>query len=106
MIVGLLRQRGWQAHFLGADVALPFLLDATRLRRPDVVLLSASTEAALPGVQAAVEALQDATLPKRPTIVVGGAAVEPAGATLQQWGAATVTGASLQEVLKVIDQHA
>lgn len=34
---------GWRAHFLGADVPLPQLVEAVQTLRPDAVALSAST---------------------------------------------------------------
>lgn len=74
MISGLLRARGIGVHFLGADVAPAFLVDAVRLRRPEAMLLSVTGDEHLPALGAAVAAVREA---RAVTLVLaGGQAVE------------------------------
>ena len=82
MVCGLFRAEGWAAHFLGADVAPRFLLEAVQLHRPAVVLLSAKLAKNLPAVKDAVDSLTAGIAPEHPPpIVVGGrVAVEHAEA--------------------------
>lgn len=74
MMSGLLRSRGINVHFLGADVAPGFLADAVERRRPQAVLLSVTSDTHLPAIREAVAALHDAG--HSPTILAGGQAVE------------------------------
>lgn len=101
MVVGLLRERGWRAHFLGADVAPPFLLEAVRLRQPAVVLLSATTEARLPAAAAAIAALRADRAPA-PVVVGGGQAVGAQAEALRRWGAVPAGDDGLAAVLAAL----
>ena len=78
MVCGLLRSEGWAVHYLGADVAPRFLLEAVRLHRPVVILLSAKLEPNLAAVKAAVDALTAGLAPEHlpPVVVGGGVAIE------------------------------
>jgi methanogenic corrinoid protein MtbC1 len=80
MVCGLFRAEGWAVHYLGADVAPRFLLEAVRLHRPAVVLLSAKLALNLPAVKDAVDVLTEGLAPAHPPpVVVGGrVAVEQA----------------------------
>jgi MerR family transcriptional regulator, light-induced transcriptional regulator len=101
MVAGLLRARGWRVHFLGADVAPGFLLEAVRLRAPAVVLLSATTEERLPAAAEAVAALRAAPHPV-PVVVVGGQAVAAHAAQLHAWGAVPANEDGLDAVLAAL----
>jgi methanogenic corrinoid protein MtbC1 len=74
MVSGLLRARGVGVHFLGADVALDFLVDAVERRSPRAVLLSATGDEHLPALKQAAEAL--AQFGARRRLLAGGQAVE------------------------------
>jgi MerR family transcriptional regulator, light-induced transcriptional regulator len=88
MVCGLLQAQGWQVHFLGADVAPRFLLEAVQLHQPAVVLLSAMLEPRLPAIAAAIEAVETSGSAQGvPTIVIGGRAATEHAATLHGWRA-------------------
>ena len=73
MICGLFRAEGWAAHYLGADVAPRFLLEAVQLHRPAVILLSAKLAPSMSAVKEAIEVLTAGLAPEHPLpIVVGG----------------------------------
>jgi methanogenic corrinoid protein MtbC1 len=103
MVAGLLRERGWRVHFLGPDVAPPFLLEAVRLRAPAVVLLSATTEARLPAVAEAIAVLRaDGTTEAMPVVVGGGQAVATHADTLRALGAVPAVDDGLAALLDAI----
>jgi len=58
MVTSVLRSQGVRVHFLGANVSPEFLVDMVRLRRPDVVLLSATLDTHQAALRASVEALR------------------------------------------------
>jgi MerR family transcriptional regulator, light-induced transcriptional regulator len=73
MVSALFRAEGWVVHYLGADVAPRFLLEAVQLHRPAVVLLSAKRALNLPAVKDAVDVLTARLAPEHPPpVVVGG----------------------------------
>jgi methanogenic corrinoid protein MtbC1 len=73
MVCGLFRAEGWAVHYLGADVAPRFVLEAVQLHRPAVILLSAKLAQNLPAVKDAVDVLTAGLAPEHPTpVVVGG----------------------------------
>lgn len=72
MIVALLRVSGRRVHYLGADVDTRFLVEAVRLRRPAIVLLSARLETQLQAVEDAASAIRAEVNNELPRIVVGG----------------------------------
>jgi DNA-binding transcriptional MerR regulator len=75
MTCGLLREHGARVHYLGADVAPSFLIEAVQIHEPDAVLLSATLVERLPAIRAAVDAVRSSTPPDhRPAIIVGGPA--------------------------------
>jgi DNA-binding transcriptional MerR regulator/methylmalonyl-CoA mutase cobalamin-binding subunit len=74
MVCGLLRARGVRVHFLGVDVAPDFLIDSVRLRYPDAVLLSVTSDEHLPALGSTAEALRGAGVTA--LLLAGGQAVE------------------------------
>jgi methanogenic corrinoid protein MtbC1 len=72
MVCGLLRQHGWQVHFLGANVPSTFLIETVRIRQPDVVLLSISIAAQLPVLQQTVEEVLTVASQDRPRRIIAG----------------------------------
>lgn len=99
MVMGVLRQRGLRVHFLGADVAAEFLFESVRLRRPDVVILSASLEAHLPALRATVTALRNAAPGDvHPRIVVGGQGCLHHQQDLRDAGITVIPDAGLEAV--------
>jgi methanogenic corrinoid protein MtbC1 len=92
MICGLFRAEGWAAHYLGADVAPHFVLEAVQLHRPAVILLSAKLAANLPAVKEAIDVLNAGLSPEPlPPIVVGGQIAIEQPEALRTWGAIPVT---------------
>jgi methanogenic corrinoid protein MtbC1 len=99
MICGLLRESGYEVRYLGADVASRFLLDAARLHRPDVVLLSVSLEANLHSVREAIEVLRTGLAPDAvPPVLVGGDIAAAEQELLASWGAAVSINPNLQGI--------
>jgi methanogenic corrinoid protein MtbC1 len=73
-------------HFLGADVAPRFLLEAVQIHHPAVVLLSAMLEPRLPAIAAAIEAVESSdNAADAPAIVIGGRIATDHMATLRTW---------------------
>jgi len=96
MISGLLRARGVGVHFLGADVAQNFLLDAVTRRRPRAVLMSATGDDLLPAIKSAAAALS--ALDPRPRLLAGGQAVERQPELVASWGVEPLTLGNLDSV--------
>jgi methanogenic corrinoid protein MtbC1 len=92
MVCGLFRAEGWAAHYLGADVAPRFVLEAVQLHRPAVILLSAKLAPNLPAVKEAIDVLTaglgSVHLP--PVVVGGQTAIEQPDA-LHAWGAIPIS---------------
>ena len=102
MICSLLRARGRRLHCLGANVALPVLIEAVRHYRPAAILLTATRPSRLPAIAAVREAIAAisesvATIP----IVVGGQIVADHAATLRAGG---ILVADLDHVDAIIDR--
>jgi methanogenic corrinoid protein MtbC1 len=92
MICGLFRAEGWAAHYLGADVAPRFVLEAVQLHRPAVILLSAKLAPNLPAVKESIDVLNAGLSPGLlPPIVVGGQIAIEQPEALRTWGAIPVT---------------
>src|SRR5215207_10104279 len=92
MVCGLFRAEGWAVHYLGADVAPRFLLEAVQLHRPAVILLSAKLAQNLPAVKDAVDGLTTGLAPEHPPpMVVGGQIAVEQPEALHTWGAIPVT---------------
>ncbi len=73
MIVGLLQEQGYAVHYLGPNVSARFLGEVVRLRRPSVVLLSATLASHVAGIEESVAVVRaDAGQGPAPELVVGG----------------------------------
>jgi MerR family transcriptional regulator, light-induced transcriptional regulator len=91
MVCGLFRAEGWAVHYLGADVAPRFLLEAVQLHRPKVILLSVKLAKNLPAVKEAIDVLSTELSSEHvPPIVVGGQLAIEQSEALRAWGAIPV----------------
>ena len=92
MVCGLCRAEGYAVHYLGADVAPRFLLEAVQLHRPKVILLSVKLAKNLPGVKDAIDVLSmELSSEHLPPFVVGGQLAIEQSEMLRAWGAIPVT---------------
>ena len=90
-------------HYLGADVAPRFLLEAVHLHRPAVVLLSAKLAANLPAVKDAIDVLTTGlALEAPPPILVGGRVAVEHAETLRAWGATPITNEHASAALSTV----
>ncbi len=99
MICGLLRARGYGVHFLGADVAPRFLLEATDLHRPAAVLLSAMMTEQLPAIGAAIIQLASRGGAEGPIVIVGGHITAHHAEAIRAFGAIPLTESNLTTAL-------
>ncbi len=83
LLAEVLRLRGWQVDFLGAQVPTPHLVAHVHHNGPDAVALSCSIPTQLPTAHAAISATQAAGA----TVLAGGAAFGPDGRYAYQFGA-------------------
>ncbi|OBG71833.1 cobalamin-binding protein [Mycobacterium sp. E3298] len=83
LLAEVLRLRGWQVDFLGAQVPTPHLVAHLHQHGPDVVALSCSIPTRLPNAHAAIVACQSAGFP----VLAGGAAFGRDGRFARQLGA-------------------
>lgn len=83
LLAEVLRLRGWQVDFLGAQVPTPHLVAHLHRHGPDAVALSCSIPTRLPVAHAAITACQAAGVP----VIVGGAAFGADGRYGRQLGA-------------------
>ncbi|GAA4924998.1 methanogenic corrinoid protein MtbC1 [Nonomuraea thailandensis] len=83
LLAEVLRARGWQVDYLGAQVPTPHLVAHLHLTNPDAVALSSSLAIRLPAAHAAISACQAAGTP----VVAGGAAFGPDGRYARLLGA-------------------
>lgn len=83
LLAEVLRLRGWQVDFLGAQVPTPHLIAHVHEHGPDVVALSCSIPTRLPNAHAAIVACQSAGFP----VLAGGAAFGRDGRFARQLGA-------------------
>ena len=105
MVCALLRAEGYAVHFLGADVAPRFLLEAVQLHRPAVILLAARLAPHLPAVKDAIDVVTTGLSPESPPpIVVGGRAAAEQPEVLRAWGAVPVTDQQPAAALAVVAQ--
>jgi methanogenic corrinoid protein MtbC1 len=101
MICGLLREEGFRVRYLGADIAPRFLLDAVRMRKPDVVLLSVTLASNLHSVRDAIETLRSGLQRDSiPPVVCGGHIASEDHETLRGWGVVPVTNGDALEVIR------
>lgn len=75
ILAEVLRLRGWQVDYLGAQVPTPHLISHVHRTNPAVVALSSSIATRLPAAHAAITACQATGTP----VMVGGAAYGPGG---------------------------
>ncbi|MYW70092.1 cobalamin-binding protein [Streptomyces sp. SID8379] len=75
LVTEVLRLRGWEVDYLGAQVPTEHLVGHLHRRQADAVLLSSSLPAHLPTAHAAISACQVAGTP----VMAGGAAFGPQG---------------------------
>lgn len=83
LLAEVLRLRGWQVDFLGAQVPTPHLIAHLHQHAPDAVALSCSIPTRLPAAHAAISACQAAGV----SVLVGGAAFGPDGRYARLLGA-------------------
>jgi len=78
-VVGyMLEGAGFEVTDLGVDVPPEAFVDAVRIRRPDVVCLSALLTVTMPAMRATIQALAAAGLRDQVKVMVGGAPVTQA----------------------------
>ena len=106
MVAGLLKEQGFLVHLLGADVAVNFLVESVRLRRPDVVLLAVTLQERIPALVATIVELRR-TFPdsEMPQIVVGGPIVAEHYDELESLGVALATTSGVRAATRVIMEH-
>lgn len=75
LVAEVLRLRGWDVDYLGAQVPTEHLVGHLHQRTPDAALLSSSIPSHLPTAHAAISACRAAGVP----VMVGGAAFGPQG---------------------------
>ncbi|WP_097977049.1 B12-binding domain-containing protein [Streptomyces sp. gb14] len=75
LLAEVLKLRGWQVDYLGAQVPTPHLIAHLHSTRADTVALSSSIATRLPTAHAAITACQAIAMP----VIAGGAAFGPAG---------------------------
>ncbi|MFJ9112268.1 B12-binding domain-containing protein [Streptomyces sp. NPDC102283] len=83
LLAEVLRLRGWQVDYLGAQVPTPHLIAHLHGTRADAVALSSSIATRLPTAHAAITACQAIGVP----VLVGGAAFGPEGRYAKLLGA-------------------
>ncbi|MFJ8096484.1 cobalamin B12-binding domain-containing protein [Streptomyces griseofuscus] len=75
LLAEVLKLRGWQVDYLGAQVPAPHLMSHLHRTRPDAVALSGSIATRLPTAHATITACQTVGI----SVLVGGAAFGPDG---------------------------
>ncbi|MFJ3336279.1 B12-binding domain-containing protein [Streptomyces sp. NPDC086766] len=83
LVAEVLRLRGWQVDYLGAQTPTPHLIAHVHRTNPAAVLLSSSLPTRLPTAHAAITACQAVGVP----VMVGGAAFGPGGRYARRLGA-------------------
>ncbi|WP_328862911.1 cobalamin B12-binding domain-containing protein [Streptomyces sp. NBC_00306] len=83
MVAEVLKLRGWQVDYLGAQVPAPHLISHLHTTKADAVALSSSIATRLPTAHAAITACQAVGVP----VLVGGAAFGPDGRYARLLGA-------------------
>lgn len=83
LVAEVLRLRGWQVDYLGAQVPTPHLIAHLHRTNPEAVLLSSSLPTHLPTAHSAITACQAVRTP----VLVGGAAFGPGGRYARLLGA-------------------
>ncbi|MEE1814435.1 cobalamin-dependent protein [Streptomyces sp. SP18ES09] len=83
LVAEVLKLRGWQVDYLGAQVPAPHLISHLHITKADAVALSSSIATRLPTAHAAITACQAVGVP----VLVGGAAFGPGGRYAELLGA-------------------
>ncbi|MFF4909079.1 B12-binding domain-containing protein [Streptomyces sp. NPDC001260] len=83
LVAEVLKLRGWQVDYLGAQVPAPHLISHLHTTQADAVALSSSIATRLPAAHAAITACQAVGVP----VLVGGAAFGPDGRYARLLGA-------------------
>ncbi|MEU7057977.1 cobalamin-dependent protein [Streptomyces sp. NPDC046197] len=83
LVAEVLRLRGWQVDYLGAQTPTPHLIADLHRTNPDAVLLSSSLPTRLPTAHAAITACRAVGIP----VLAGGAAFGPDGRHARLLGA-------------------
>lgn len=83
LVAEVLKLRGWQVDYLGAQVPSPHLISHLHITKADAVALSSSIATRLPTAHAAITACQAIGVP----VLVGGAAFGPDGRYAKLLGA-------------------
>lgn len=91
MLTALLRSRGCRVHYLGADVAHEFFVEAIALRTPDAVLLSAKLPQNVEQIGIAAERIRDSFGITAPAIIAGGEAIPAAAERVRSWDVTPIT---------------
>ncbi len=103
MVCGVLRKDGYVVHYLGANVAPGFMVEAARRYRPDAVLLSAKLESTWSSLRAAIVVLNESgDRDWRPMVIVGGAIAASRSTSLRELGAHPVEEVGLRGALRAI----
>jgi methanogenic corrinoid protein MtbC1 len=102
IIVGLMRERGWRVHFLGADVDPHFLQERVQRWRPEVVLLSAMAPERLPDVADAIAAVRTSRPGSGIPVVAGGQLVSTQADAPRALGAVPAVNGGLEAVLQAL----
>jgi MerR family transcriptional regulator, light-induced transcriptional regulator len=84
-MLAVLQEKGWRAHYLGADLPLDDLLDAARRLAPAAVALSASDPETVRRHLSGLVALAG-QLPAGTMVAIGGRGAEAHAAFLQRYG--------------------
>lgn len=100
MMAGLLRMRGLDVHVLGADVASRFLVESVELRRPALVLLSATLPSRLDQVRATINELRARDV--RTRVIAGGQGCYAYPETLRALGADVPIADCLEDLIDQI----
>lgn len=76
----MLTAYGFQVHDLGSDVPIAAFVEATRIRRAEIVAASALLTTTMVAQRDLVRAVEDAAFEWSPKVLIGGAATTPAWA--------------------------
>ncbi|MDQ0273171.1 methanogenic corrinoid protein MtbC1 [Cytobacillus purgationiresistens] len=74
MVSSLFEEKGWNVHFLGANLPVQYALQAAKDWKPDVIGMSVSIATHLPKLREYTDAF--ACLPKKPAVLIGGRLAE------------------------------
>ena len=87
MVADFFEMNGWDSHFVGANIPIPDLADAIRLRRADVLAVSVTMPSHLHAAEALISAIRAEPACRRVQILVGGAPFAVAPELAERCGA-------------------